>query len=89
MCNFGISKMQVRKTCLGAIESDRDCNGVLMPQLFALTGAASLRCQLAGDKNKPLYITLYGVREAAEIGEQLYQQLHPMLSSKGVRLVVR
>ena len=39
------------------------------------------------EKNRPLYVSLYGVTDAAGIGEQLYQQLHPVLSSKGMRLV--
>jgi hypothetical protein len=42
---------------------------------------------LSGDSNKPLYITLYGVKHPDEIAEQLYQQMHPFLASKGVRLV--
>jgi ABC-type lipoprotein export system ATPase subunit len=40
-----------------------------------------------GDRNKPLYITLYGVKDSAEIGEQIYQQMHPLLSHKGTRFV--
>jgi hypothetical protein len=43
--------------------------------------------RLSGDRNKPLYITLYGVKDAAEIGEQIYQQMHPFLSHKGTRFV--
>jgi hypothetical protein len=42
---------------------------------------------LSGDSDKPLYITLYGVKHPDEIAEQLYQQMHPFLASKGVRLV--
>lgn len=38
------------------------------------------------ERNRPLYVSLYGVTDAAAIGEQLYQQLHPLLSSKGMRL---
>jgi hypothetical protein len=41
----------------------------------------------SGDRNKPLYITLYGVKDSAEIGEQIYQQMHPLLSHKGTRFV--
>ena len=43
--------------------------------------------RLSGDSNRPLYITLYGVKDAAEIGEQIYQQMHPFLSHKGTRFV--
>jgi ABC-type lipoprotein export system ATPase subunit len=43
--------------------------------------------RLSGDSNKPLYITLYGVKDATEIGEQIYQQMHPFLSHKGTRFV--
>jgi hypothetical protein len=55
--------------------------------LLAQVGDALIARGLTGDKNKPIYITLYGVRDAAEIGDQFYQQLHPILASKGARLV--
>jgi hypothetical protein len=42
---------------------------------------------LSGDRNKPIYVTLYGVRNSEEIGEQLFQQSHPLLGSKGARIV--
>ena len=35
---------------------------------------------------KPLYVSLYGVRDAGEIGDQIYQQLHPFLGHKYTRL---
>ncbi len=38
------------------------------------------------ERMRPLYVSLYGVTDAAAIGEQLYQQLHPVLSSKSMRL---
>ncbi len=34
---------------------------------------------------KPLYVSLYGVRNAGEIGDQLYQQLHPLLGHRYTR----
>ena len=37
-------------------------------------------------KNKPLYVSLYGVQSAEEIGDQLFQQLHPVLGHKATRL---
>jgi KAP family P-loop domain len=43
--------------------------------------------RLSGDSNKPLYIALYGVKDAAETGEQIYQKMHPFLSHKGTRSV--
>ena len=43
--------------------------------------------RLSGDSSKPLYITLYGVKDATEIGEQIYQQMHPFLSHRGTRFV--
>jgi hypothetical protein len=35
---------------------------------------------------KPLYISLYGVKSADEISDLIYQQLHPVLSSKPIRM---
>jgi hypothetical protein len=43
--------------------------------------------RLMGDSNRPLYNTLYGVKDAAEIGEQIYQQMHPFLAHRGTRFV--
>jgi hypothetical protein len=43
--------------------------------------------RLSRDSNKPLYITLYGVKDAAEVGGQIYQKMHPFLSHKGTRFV--
>ena len=38
------------------------------------------------ESRRPLYVSLYGVTDTSAIGEQLYQQLHPALASKGMRL---
>lgn len=35
---------------------------------------------------KPLYVSLYGVRDSSEIDDLLFQQLHPILSHKATRL---
>ena len=35
---------------------------------------------------QPLYVSLYGVTAAGEIGEQLFEQLHPVLGHKFTRL---
>ena len=43
--------------------------------------------RLHSDRNRPLYITLYGVKSQDEIAEQMYQQMHPFLANKGVRFV--
>ncbi len=40
-----------------------------------------------GRMQKPLYVSLYGVKDPGEIGDQLFQQLHPLLSHKATRLV--
>ena len=37
-------------------------------------------------KHKPLYVSLYGVKDPSEIGDQLFQQLHPILGHKATRL---
>lgn len=37
-------------------------------------------------ESKPLYISLYGVKNVDEISDLIYQQLHPIWSSKPVRL---
>jgi len=37
--------------------------------------------------HKPLYVSLYGVGDPGEIGDQFFQQLHPLLSHKATRLV--
>lgn len=49
----------------------------------------SIADDLAGGEkqHKPLYVSLYGVSDASEIGDQLFQQLHPVLSHKATRLV--
>ena len=36
---------------------------------------------------KPLYVSLYAVKDAGEIGDQIYQQLHPILGHKYSRLL--
>ena len=36
---------------------------------------------------KPLYVSLYAVKDAGEIGDQIYQQLHPVLGHKYTRLL--
>src|SRR5574337_354842 len=38
-------------------------------------------------KNKPLYVSLYGIKSLNEIGDQLFQQLHPFFGHKATRLV--
>jgi len=42
-------------------------------------------------KNKksitPIYISLYGKSTASQIDEDIFQQLHPILGSKGVKLL--
>jgi hypothetical protein len=38
-------------------------------------------------KHRPLYVSLYGVEDPAEIGDQFFQQLHPFLGHKATRLV--
>ena len=38
------------------------------------------------NKHKPLYVSLYGVKDPSEIGDQLFQQLHPILGHKATRL---
>lgn len=37
--------------------------------------------------SKQLYVSLYGVKSADEIADLIYQQLHPVLSSKPIRIV--
>jgi hypothetical protein len=37
-------------------------------------------------KLKYLFVSLYGMRSASEIGDELYTQLHPVLSSKGMAI---
>ncbi len=37
-------------------------------------------------KNKPLYISLYGVKDSDEVSDLLFQQMHPVLGSKSARL---
>jgi KAP-like P-loop domain-containing protein len=37
-------------------------------------------------KEKFLYITLYGVKSAKEINDQIFEQLHPVLASKGMKI---
>jgi hypothetical protein len=37
-------------------------------------------------KYRPLSVSLYGVRDSSEIGDQLFQQLHPVLGHKATRL---
>ena len=38
------------------------------------------------DSSKFIYITLYGISSISEIEDQIFQQLHPILSSKGMAL---
>lgn len=38
------------------------------------------------DAHKPLRVSLYGVASPDEIGDQLFQQLHPLLAHKATRL---
>ena len=44
-----------------------------------------------GDKNKnrTLYISLYSVKSTIEIEDQIFQQLHPILSSKAMVLTAK
>jgi len=35
---------------------------------------------------KPLYVSLYGMREISEIEDAFFRQLHPMLASKGMKI---
>jgi KAP family P-loop domain len=44
------------------------------------------REKLAKDQQKSLYVSLYGVTSFAEIEDQFFQQLHPVLSSKGMAI---
>jgi hypothetical protein len=37
--------------------------------------------------SRPLYISLYGVKDVAEIADQLFQQAHPVLGHKATRFV--
>lgn len=37
-------------------------------------------------KHKPLYVSLYGVKDPGEIADQLFPQLHPVLAHKATRL---
>jgi hypothetical protein len=37
-------------------------------------------------KTKYLFVSLYGMRSTSEIGDELYTQLHPLLSSKGMAI---
>ncbi len=39
-----------------------------------------------GTPQRFLYLTLYGVSEYSEIEDQIFQQIHPILSSKGMKL---
>jgi hypothetical protein len=39
-----------------------------------------------GPSSKPLYISLYGVKSVDEIADLIYQRLHPVLSSKPIRI---
>lgn len=36
--------------------------------------------------SKPIYISLYGVKSVDEIADLIYQRLHPVLSSKPIRI---
>ena len=42
--------------------------------------------QKANGREKNLYVSLYGVSSFRQIDEALYRQLHPVLSSKGMKL---
>lgn len=59
------------------------------------SGKTHLMKSIAGDliehdtmrpSPKPLYISLYGVKSVDEIADLIYQQLHPVLSSKPIRI---
>ena len=41
---------------------------------------------LASTSTKPLYVSLYGMTSTAQIEEEFYRQLHPVLSHKGMRI---
>lgn len=41
---------------------------------------------LASTSAKPLYVSLYGMTSTAQIEEEFYRQLHPLLSHKGMRI---
>jgi hypothetical protein len=46
--------------------------------------------KFGGRKREPyVYVSLFGVRSAAEIDDALYAKLHPLASSKGAKLVGR
>jgi KAP family P-loop domain len=44
------------------------------------------REKLTKDQHKCLYVSLYGVTTFAEIEDQFFQQLHPVLASKGMAI---
>jgi hypothetical protein len=48
-----------------------------------------LREFLDRSETKSLYVSLYGLSSTSQIDEELYRQLHPVLSSKGMRLAGR
>jgi hypothetical protein len=46
-----------------------------------------IRSFLDGNKDvKPLYVSLYGLTKVSQIEDEFYRQLHPVFSSKGMKL---
>ncbi len=45
-----------------------------------------IQVDATGKKRQPLYISLYGITSAAEIDEQIHQQLHPYLTHRYTRI---
>jgi hypothetical protein len=48
-----------------------------------------IEARRASGLNKILYVSLYGVSSIRQIDEALYRQLHPVLSSKGMKLAAK
>lgn len=46
-----------------------------------------LKAYLASAPVKPLYVSLYGVSRTSQIEEEFYRQLHPVLASRGMKVL--
>lgn len=44
---------------------------------------------LKSKKQKYLYVSLYGMTNFSEIGDEFFRQLHPLLSSKGMAITTQ